>query len=153
MRNMILALFVLVGVSLAPLSVCAQPSMSEMTECYKKMMTFRIDLFDLIEYSQGDDRTRFLRLLDVAKEYSTKIEHLRELLLIVVLIRNDDDRNRVKGVVDDSMKHTAKGINISLKELNFEISQARSNAIVAMGNQMKAELRRLQELLSYVPGK
>ena len=116
-------------------------------------MAFRKDLIDLGEYSQGGDQTAALGLVDVAAEYSTKIDHLRELLLIVALIKNDDDRNRVKAVVDDRMKQTAKGIDISLKEVNLEISQARSNAIVSTGNQMKAELRKLQELLSPVPGK
>ena len=155
MRNsiLVLAIVVLVGVTLVPLSVCAQPSMSEMTECYKKMIAFQKDLIDLGKYSQGPDKIAALGLIDVAREYSTKIDHLRDLLLILSLIKNDDNRNRVKVVVDDRMKHTAKGIDISLKEVNLNISLARSNAIVSTGNQIKAELRRLQELLSPVPGK
>ncbi len=153
MRNVVLLLVVLVGIALAPLSVCAQPSMSEMTDCYTKMMAFRKDLIDLGKYSQGLDVTAAHGLIKVATEYTTNINHLRDLLLIVTLIKNDDDRNRVKPVVDYRMKNTAEGIDISLEEVNLEISQARSNAIISTSNQMKAELRRLQKILSPLPKK
>lgn len=154
MRNVILGLIVLVGVYLAPLSVCAQPSMSEMTNCYKKMMAFRQDLLDLGKYSQGlDDWTIAIGLGNVAKEYAIKTNHLQDLLLILTLIRNDDVRNFAQTVVDLRMKHTAKGIDSALEEVNIHISHSRSNAIVSTGNQMKTELRRLQELLSPVSGK
>ena len=146
-----MGLIAVIALALAPLPASAQPSMSEMNECYRKIMAFEKDLIDLGKYSHGvDDKNAALGLIDVASEYATKIDHLRDLLAILTLIKNDDDRNRVKPIVAARMKYIAKGIDISLKRVNLEISQAQSKAIISTGNQMKTELRRLQELLSPV---
>lgn len=144
-KMVILGLIVL-GVT--PLLAEAESTRSEMTEYYMKMRAFEKDLIDLGEYSQGADQAAAIRLIDVAVEYSTKIDQLRDLLLILTIIENNDDRSRVMPVVVASMKNVAGGIDISLKKINLEMSQTRSNAIISTGNQMKTELRELQKLLA-----
>jgi len=142
----ILGLLVL-GVS--PLLAEADPNMSDMTEYYTKMMAFEKDFIDLGKYSQGvSDKTAANGLTDVASEYSREIDHLRDLLFILTIIDNNDDRSLVIPVVAASMKYVAGSIDISLEKINLEMSHARSNAIISTGNQMKTVLRQLQKLLA-----
>ena len=147
MKDWILRLVLLIGIGFAPLLAHAQPGISEMTDCHKKMMAFWGDLIDLGKYNQGHDKTAALTLIDVANEYAIHTDHIQDLLFIITLIKNQDDRSRVTPVVSKRMKQISRGIKISLKEVNLAISLVRSSAIVSTGNQMKAELRKLQDLL------
>jgi hypothetical protein len=147
-RSVFLRLGLLVAVALEPHSAFAQPSISEISHYITKMTAFQQDLIDLGKYSKGSNTDAAIGLIDVAAEYWTALDHLKDLLFIVTLIKNNDDRNIVKAVVDERMKHIVKGIDLSLKRVNLEISRAQSNAVVSTGNQMKMELRRLKVLLS-----
>ena len=148
MRNAVLGLGVLVGITLAPFTACVQPSISEIEECQRKVFVIQQDLIDFMEFSQGVDRKSVVGLLDIAQEYTNKLMHILDLLRILTLITNDDDLNRVKLYGAFRMNLIAESIDLYLEKVNFDIYHANGQAIISTGNQLKTELRRLQELLS-----
>ncbi len=99
MRNAVLGLGVLVGIALAPFTACAQPSVSEMTEWFGKMVAFSQDFNDLAKVTQGADWEAAVELSNIAGDYSGKILHIRDLLFTLTLIKNDSDRVLVKSMI------------------------------------------------------
>ena len=148
MKNVILGLGVLIGIALAPFTACAQPSISEIDDSLEKMLAVSQDLMDLANVSQGVDQETALKLVSIAIGYTQRMQHIRDLLYVLTLIKNTDDRNSVKSMIDIRIGGIPKEIDLAIPLVTLRISMARSQAIILAGNQMKTEMRRLQELLS-----
>ena len=150
MRNLLLGLCVLVGIALAPFTACAQPSISEIEDYHEKMLAFSQDLSDLANVTQGVDQEAALEIGSIAIGYTQKMLHIRDLLYVLTLIKNNDDRNRVKSLIAYRIEVIPMDIDVNIQLVTLHIAGARSQAIILTGTQVKTELRRLQELLSLV---
>ena len=149
MKNtFVMVIILLVSIDLAPMLAGAEPTMSDMAERSNKMMAIEKDLRDLVEYTQGIDRDAANGLQQIASISSTRILNISAFLRIMTMIENQDDRNRVNSFIIGAIKFEVKGIDIDIKGVNLMLSYARNNAIILTGNQLKTELRKLQELLS-----
>ena len=151
MKNVILGLCVLVGIALAPFAACAQPSISEIDDYYEKMLALTQDLADLAGVSQDVDQEVAIELSEITVHYTNKMLHIRDLLEILTLIKNNDDRKRVKSLIANRIEGIPPVIDIVIPLVTLQISMAQSQAIILAGNQLKTELRRLHKLLSSEP--
>ena len=126
----------------------AQPSFSQLGRYCDKMMSHRLDLTDLAGYSKGLDQEAAFNLIGVAKAYTSRLDHLRDLVHIYSLISSKDDKQRIRAVITDRMEFIVKEIDISLKEVNLYLSRAESPAIISIGNQIKSDLREIQKMIA-----
>lgn len=149
MKNGILMLVVLVGIVFTPLLVSAHPSITELNDCSTNVKAFLNDLINISKNSPNVvDKYSALELIQVADLYKADIDYLRDLLFIVSIIKDDNDRNRVNYFLDLQMKDTARGIDHYTELANLAISHAQNDDIVSTGNKIKTELSKLQKLLS-----
>lgn len=156
MRNVILMLVVLVGIVFAPLLVYAQPSMTELNDCYTNMKALSNDIATIVKNSQNvTDTYSALELLHITELCMATINHLKDLLFIVTKIKNDNVLNsvHVHALLILRMELSVNLIDRLVERVNIIISDVKSKAIVSTGNQIKTELRRLQKLLSPVSKK
>jgi hypothetical protein len=112
------------------------------------MKSHQKDLIDLAEYSKGLDQEAAIGLTGVAEAYTTRLDHLRDLVHIYSLIPSKDDKQLIRPVITDRMQYIAKEIDIHLTQVNIYLSIARSPAIISTGNQMKSDLREIQKMLN-----
>ena len=136
MRNLLLGLCVLVGIALAPFTACAQPSISEIADCHEKMLAFSQDLSDLANVTQGVDQEAALEIGSIAIGYTQKMLHIRDLLYVLTLIKNNDARNRVKSLIAYRIEVIPMDIDVNIQLVTLHIAGARSQAIILTGTQV-----------------
>ncbi len=114
------------------------------TDCKKNMMEFRHDLLDLCKLSSGTDLTYALNLGDVISLNIERMNALQDFLRIVNLAQDSNNITRIKNIVTFRIQHLSEKIELSLENINLQMSKIKNNAILLIGDKTKTELRKLQ---------
>lgn len=128
----------------------ANPTSEQVARFEKKMLSHQEDLVEIGKNVSGGDREITINLIDLVREYSTKLEHFKDLLLIQSLVRNAADRARIAPIIGRRVATLSEGIELSIKQVNLSLSHLRSRAVISSATQLRADLRELKELLQRV---
>ncbi len=145
-RNNILISVVLVMLFVMPCaSVAITPN--QILNYEQRMLNYREDLIDIGKNINGLDQEITINIIAVATEHTIILTNIYDILLIKSLVKNPDDINRIKPVINKNFYNVVDNINLSVEKINISLSKLHNQAVIAIATKIKDDLRELKELL------
>ncbi|MGB8991031.1 MAG: hypothetical protein WCD80_03150, partial [Desulfobaccales bacterium] len=86
------------------------PTKEQISQYEKKMMAHRKDLIEICKNLNRDDAEITINLINIANEYSIKLEYIQDIILISSLISNKTDKAQIEPIVIKIIKLFMSGI-------------------------------------------
>lgn len=128
-------------------------AMEDIEKYAKAMIDHYQDLITLSRSMRGGDVETTLNyettqdLMNVASLYEIEMGHLQYLLLIDSLVAHEADRQRIKPEIRRDVREVAGRIDLSIKQVNLDLANLKSQAVIATAVRLRDDLRDLKALL------
>ena len=134
-----------------PMYLLAAPASQEISVFQTKMQNHEEDLLGITRTGNvaigRNDTEIAINLIDLVNLYSIQLEHLQELLLLNSTVKTLEDRKRIKPIIDRGFKAVASRIELSIKQVNLSIANAKHQGIIATALKLRDYLRELRGVL------
>jgi hypothetical protein len=134
-------------VLIMPAILVAESAFDEAARFRQKMLSHQEDFLEISKNTRGSDVEIVINLIDLAREYVTKLDHFQDLLLIQSLVGNAADGARIGPIIRRRVAILSEEIELSIKQVNLNISHLRSPAVLSGATQLRADLRELRQFL------
>lgn len=140
-------LFALAIANILTCNAFAIPLLNQVAVYEKKVRNQERDLLDLARSMTGDEQEIVIHLQSGAHECSLVLGHLLDLLLIYDLIRNQEDKRRVRPIIRENIKYTIRSLNTLISQVNLGLAHISNQAVLNSAEDLRSEMRAVQEIL------
>lgn len=128
-------------------SASAATPIEEFKKYHEKLINYQQDLLETGKNLTDFELHCWKEVYSIVSEYSEKLAHIRDLLLIESLIQSDADRQRVGLIIKFRLKAIHDRIENSVKMANIEIAGTKSPITAGIATKLRDDLREIRELL------
>jgi hypothetical protein len=130
-------------------TLCQSEDFSVVREFSTRLIEQANDFSDFISLSTRDTQVAG-QLRTVAMNYYARSDFIEEELLIVALLKDPSDKQKIAGLVQSRILGTLKDFESAFTHVNLALSVAKTPAIVAAGNKLKDTLKDLEKQLRVI---
>lgn len=150
--TLIILLATLITVSFFQLPADARLSIYAVDECQKRLFQLEKDINDFLQNKKGTNE--FESIYDFSMSVSNiveinyaRLDHLHDLLSIVSIITNNNERNEVVKLTTTQILAMRKYLDSDIKSVNLNLAYTKNTYLISLFSHVKEELRKLQDIL------
>ena len=140
----VLASFFLVTIA----SASIPPNIRILNQYCEKMMYHERNLIDIRKNIHGDDDVMVYELFALTGECHARLSHLTDLILIISVIENANDKNNIIApLLKLQITSLYKYVDGAIKRVNLCISHFRNQAVLSTAIELRSDFFGLKEFL------